>query len=155
TLAGRQPPNGLSGDTKAEENGWEVPCLVLGELMFSNHEHAAAWHETAVKYMMNTLCTEADTHEAAIADGKAIGQWVGGANLYPDFTLENHKIFHPSYVACSSYFLTQAQMYYTLAGKPIPQAAKHHLSDAWRMFQSFLLPWGEAAYPQGMDWELH
>ena len=33
-LAKREPPNGLWLDTKAEENGWEVPCLVLGELMF-------------------------------------------------------------------------------------------------------------------------
>jgi hypothetical protein len=46
-------------------------------------------------------------------------------------------------------------MYYTLAGRPIPQAATHHLMDTWRMFETVLLPWGESAYPQGMDWELH
>jgi hypothetical protein len=27
--------------------------------------------------------------------------------------------------------------------------------DTWRMFRTVILPWGEAAYPQGMDWELH
>ena len=26
--------------------------------------------------------------------------------------------FHPSYVGCSSYFMTQAAMYYTYAGRP-------------------------------------
>ncbi len=31
----------------------------------------------------------------------------------------------------------------------------YHLLDTWRMFQTIILPWGEAAYPQGMDWELH
>ena len=46
-------------------------------------------------------------------------------------------------------------MYYTYGGRPVPQAATHHLLDTWRMFQSIILPWGEAAYPQGMDWELH
>jgi hypothetical protein len=46
-------------------------------------------------------------------------------------------------------------MYYTYAGRPVPQAATHHLLDTWRMFQTIILPWGEAAYPQGMDWELH
>jgi hypothetical protein len=51
--------------------------------------------------------------------------------------------------------MTQAAMYFTFAGRPIPQAATHHLMDTWRMFQTILLPWGEAAYPQGMDWELH
>lgn len=154
-LVKREPPTGLQSDSKAEENGWEVPCLVLGELMFPSHPHAAAWHETALKYMMNTLCTEADLHDATLVDGKPVKEWVRGANLHPDFTLENHNIFHPSYVACSSYFLTEAAMFYTYAGRPIPQAATHHLMDTWRMFQTIILPWGEAAYPQGMDWELH
>jgi hypothetical protein len=154
-LANRPPPNGLWLDTKAEENGWEVPCLVLGELMFPHHPRAAAWHETALKYMMNTLCTSNDLRDTNLVDGRAVNQWVTGANLQPDFTLENHNIFHPSYVACSSYFLTQAAMYYTYAGRPIPQAATHHLMDTWHMFQTVILPWGESAYPQGMDWELH
>jgi hypothetical protein len=154
-LSKRPLPNGLWLDTKAEENGWEVPCLVLGELMFPNHPHATAWHETALKYMMNTLCTAEDLHDTNLVDGRPVNQWVTGANLQPDFTLENHNIFHPSYVGCSCYFLTQAAMYYTCAGKPVPQAASHHLMDTWRMFQTVILPWGEAAYPQGMDWELH
>jgi hypothetical protein len=154
-LARRPPPNGLWLDTKAEENGWEVPGLVLGELMFPNHPHAASWHETALKYMMNTLCTADDLQDTNLVDGRPVNRWVTGANLQPDFTLENHNFFHPSYVACSSYFLTQAAMYYTYAGQPIPQAAAHHLMDMWRMFQTVILPWGESAYPQGMDWELH
>lgn len=154
-LSKRPPPNGLWLDTKAEENGWEVPTLVLGELMFPAHPHAAAWHEGALKYMMNTLCTEEDTRDTQVIDGRPVEQWVKAANLQPDFTLENHNIFHPSYVGCSSYFLTQAQMYYTFAGRPIPQAANHHLPETWGMFRSIILPWGEAAYPQGMDWELH
>ncbi len=154
-LVRRAPPNGLSLDTKAEENGWEVPGLVLGELMFPTHPHAAAWHDTALRYMMNTLCTESDTHDAHLVDGRAVDQWIKGPNLFPDFTLENHNIFHPSYVGCSSYFMTQAAMYYTLAGRPVPQAATHHLLDTWQMFRTILLPWGEAAYPQSMDWELH
>lgn len=154
-LADRKPPNGLALDTKAEENAWEVPCLVLGELMLPDHPHAARWHETAVRYMMNTLCTDADTHDATVVDGKPTSEWVGGANVQPDFTLENHNIFHPSYVGCSSYFLTQAAMYYTYAGRPIPQAATHHLADTWQMFRTVLLPCGESPCPQGMDWELH
>ena len=154
-LAKREPPNGLALDTKAEENGWEVPCLVLGELMFPSHPHAAAWHDTALKYMMNTLCTESDTDDSRLVDGRAVNHWVKAANLYPDYSLENHNVFHPSYVGCSCYFLTQAALYYAHAGRPIPEAASHHLLDTWHMFRSIILPWGEAAYPQGMDWELH
>ena len=122
-LSRRTPPNNLWLDTKAQENAWEVPCLVVGELMFPAHPHAAAWHEAALKYMMNTLCTANDLEDTNVVDGRPVNQWLGGANLQPDFTLENHNIFHPSYVGCSSYFLTQAAMYYTYANRPIPQAA--------------------------------
>lgn len=154
-LATGNPPVNLWLDTKAEENGWNVPLLSLGELMFPSNPHAAAWHKTALKYMMNTLCTAADTADTTLVDGRAVKDWVLGANLQPDYTLENHNVFHPSYVACSSYFLTQAALCYTYAGQPIPQAATHHLMDTWRMFRTVTLPWGEVAYPQGMDWELH
>ena len=154
-MATGNPPVNLCLDTKAEENGWCVPCLVLGELMFPSHPHAKLWHGTALKYMMNTLCTEADSHDTNMVDGWTVNEWVLGANLQPDYTLENHNIFHPSYVGCSSYFLTQAALYYAYAGRPIPQAATHHLMDTWRMFRTIILPWGETADPQGMDWELH
>ncbi|HEV2320200.1 MAG TPA: hypothetical protein VGV18_10650 [Verrucomicrobiae bacterium] len=154
-LATGNPPVNLWSDTKAEENGWNVPLLCLGELMFPANPHAALWRRTALKYMMNTLCTAADTNDASLVDGREVKDWVLGANLQPDFTLENHGIFHPSYVACSSYFLTQAAMYYAYAGRPIPQAATHHLMDVWQMYRTIILPWGETAYPQGMDWELH
>jgi hypothetical protein len=154
-LATGNPPDNLWLDTKAEENGWNVPLLALGELMFPSNPHAALWHQTALKYMMNTLCTAADTNDTSRVDGREVKDWVLGANLQPDYTLENHNIFHPSYVGCSSYFLTQAALYYTYAGKAVPQAATHHLMDVWQMFRTIILPWGEAAYPQGMDWELH
>lgn len=154
-LATGDPPVNLWSDTKAEENGWNVPLLCLGELMFPANPHAALWHKTALKYMMNTLCTAADTRDASVVDGHAVKDWVLGANLQPDYTLENHGVFHPSYVACSTYFLTQAALYYTYAGQPVPQAATHHLMDMWQMFRTTILPWGEVAYPQGMDWELH
>lgn len=154
-LSNRPPRHNLALDTKAEENGWEVPALVLGELMFPTNPRATAWHESALDYMMNTLSTDADTHDDSILDGRPVNQWVRGANLGPDFTLENHNIFHPSYVGCSSYFLTQASLYYAYARRTIPAAANHHLIDTWHTFETIMLPWGEAAYPQGMDWELH
>ncbi len=88
-------------------------------------------------------------------DGRPVSEWVHGANLNPDFTLENHNILHPSYILCSSYFLTQTAMQYRYGGRPVPQAATHHLMDTWRMFETILLPTGENVYPQGQDWELH
>jgi hypothetical protein len=153
-LAGK-PPGGRWLDTKAEENGWNLICISLTANMFPNHPRAAAWNAKAIEYMINTLSTPQDREDPTPADGRPVKSWFSAENLHPDFTLENHGFFHPAYVACSSYFLTQSAMHYTYAKRPIPQAATHHLMDTWRMLQTLILPCGESAYPQGMDWELH
>ena len=63
-LSKRKPPNGLWLDTKAEENGWEVPPLVLGRTDVSQQLHTPPHGmKPALTYMMNTLCTEADLHD--------------------------------------------------------------------------------------------
>ena len=152
---GSKPPTGRAGDTKAEEDGWNMVCLAVAASLFPAHPHAAAWHQKAIEYMINTLSVPQDADDQRVVDGRLVSDWFAGANLHPDFTLENHNMFHPSYVACSSYFLTQAAMYYTHARQPMPQAATHHLLDTWGMFRTLALPSAEVAYPQGMDWELH
>ena len=152
---GTRPPTGRAGDTKAEEDGWNMVCLAMAANLCRLHPEAAGWQDKATEYMINTLSVPQDADDRSVVDGWPVSEWFAGANLHPDFTLENHNIFHPSYVACSSYFLTQAALYYTYASRPVPQAATHHLLDTWQMFQTILLPWGESAYPQGMDWELH
>ncbi len=150
-----RPPAGSFNDTKAEENGWDLTCIALAGNMFPHHPHAAAWKEKAIQYMMNTLSTPQDQDDKTVVDGQPVSERFTGPNLHPDFTLENHGFFHPSYVGCSCYFLTETAMYFTYAHQPIPEAATHHLRETWRMFQGLLLPNGEAAYPQGMDWDLH
>jgi hypothetical protein len=152
---GSKPPGGRFLDTKAEENGWNMICLAVAANMFPDHPHHAAWQEKAIEYMINTLSAPQDAEDHRRVDGRAVSEWFAAANLHPDYTLENHSFFHPCYVACSSYFLTQAAMYYTYAGRPVPQAATHHLMDTWRMLQTIILPAGGSAFPQGMDWELH
>lgn len=148
-------PSGCWGDTKAEENGWDLTCIAIAANMLSSHPHAAAWRTKAIEYMMNTLSVAQDKRDKTIVDGKPVCDWVCTENLHPDFTLENHNVFHPSYCQCSSYFLTQSAMYYVYAGRAVPQAATHHLMDMWGVFQTILLPTGETAFPQGQDWELH
>lgn len=153
-LAGR-PPSGRWFDTKAEENGWTATCIAAAANMFPSHPHARTWESKAIEYLMNTLSVPRDLKDRRIVDGRPVCEWVCGPNLNPDFTLENHGIFHPSYVQCSCYFLTQTAMLYIYAGRAVPEATRHHLMDAWRMFRTILLPNGETAFPQGMDWELH
>jgi len=148
-------PAGSFNDTKAEENGWDLTCIALACNMFPEHPHAATWRKKAIEYMINTLSTPSDQDDQTLVDGRPVSEWYTGANLHPDFTLENHGFFHPSYVGCSCYFLTETAMYFIYGHQPIPAADTHHLMDTWRMFEGILLPNGEAAYPQGMDWDLH
>ena len=150
-----KPPGGSFNDTKAEENGWNLTCISVAANMFPADPHAAAWNQKAMEYMINTLSAPQDRDDHNIVDGRPVSEWFSAENIHPDFTLENHGFYHPAYVGCSSYFLTQTGMHYTYAHRPVPQAATHHLMDVWRMFQSIILPCGESAYPQGMDWELH
>ena len=150
-----KPPGGRWRDTKAEENGWNLICISLAANMFPHHPHAAAWNRKAIEYMMNTLSAPQDFQDTTLADGRPVKEWMSAANVHPDFTLENHGFFHPAYVACSSYFLTQSALHYRYAKQAIPQAATHHLMETWRMLQTLILPCGESAFPQGMDWELH
>ncbi len=150
-----KPPTQVYNDTKAEENGWDVTCIALAPVMFPDHPHTTAWREKAIEYLVNTLSAPQDKDDTTDVEGRPLNTWFLGANLHPDFTLENHAIFHPSYIACSCYFLTETMMYYKFAGKPPLPGADHHLMDTWRMYQEILLPDGEPAYPQGMDWELH
>lgn len=150
-----KPPTQAYNDTKAEENGWDVTCIALAPVMFPDHPHARAWREKAIEYLVNTLSAPQDKDDTTPVEGRPLNTWFLGANIHPDFTLENHAIFHPSYVACSCYFLTQTMMYDAFARQPALPGADHHLMDTWRMFQQILLPDGEPAYPQGMDWELH
>lgn len=152
---GFKPPAGSFNDTKAEENGWDLTCLALAPNMFPDNPHAAAWQEKAIEYMMNTLSAPQDQDDKTLIDGRPVSEWYVGANVHPDFTLENHGFFHPGYIGCSSYFLTESAMFYTYAHRPLPQAVDHHLMDTWRMFQGLILANGESACPQGMDWELH
>jgi hypothetical protein len=152
---GIKPPTGRWSDTKAEETGWNMVCLALAPSMFPAHAHAVAWRDKAIEYMINTLSVPQDAQDQRVVDGRPVSQWFAGANLHPDFTLENHGIFHPSYVGCSSYFMTQAAMYGTYGRQSIPEAATRHLMDTWKMLQAIILPGGESAFPQGMDWELH
>ena len=147
-------PSGHVGDTKAEENGWNLSCISIAANMFAAHPHAAAWDEKAKEYMMNTISVAHDEQDSTLVDGKSVREWVCTENVYPDFTLENHNILHPSY-AGSFHRLPASVMYSIYAGRPVPRAATHHVMDTWRMYQTMVLPTGELAYPQGMDWELH
>ncbi len=151
----RRPPGNRWGDTKAEEIGWDQICISLAANMFPNHPNAPKWREKSVEYMMNVLSVPRDAHDERIVDGKKVKDWVCTVNVHPDFTLENHGFFHPTYTMVSPAEVGQGGLLYAYSGSAIPKACGYHLLDNWRLLQNFMLPWGYWIYPQGMDWALN
>lgn len=149
------PPTKLPGDTKAEENAWDLTVPAAALLLMPDSPHAAAWNEAVLRYGFNTLSVAADRTSQTVADGKPIRDWVTTTQLFPDYTLENHNIFHPVYAMVAPATMAQTAVVYRLAGRPVPDALLYNVAPEWRMLQSITQADGEWLYPQGLDWDLH
>lgn len=149
------PPTMEPGDTKSEENAWDLTASSAALLLLPDDPRAAKWQQTVLHYGFNTLSVEADKTSERIADGKPLREWVRTVQLFPDFTLENHGFFHPVYAMIGPATNAQAAVAYRLAGREIPNALRHNVVSEWRMLQYIALPDGEWLYPQGLDWDLH
>ena len=92
---GQPPPSMLPGDTKAEENSWDLTAPAAAILLMPDDPHAAEWQTAVLRYGYNTISVEADKTSRAPASGKTVGDWVTTTQAFPDFTLENHGHFSP------------------------------------------------------------
>ena len=151
----RKPPGRESVDTKAEENGWDQTVISLAAAMFPKQPNAPKWEQKSIEYMMNTVSVRRDLKDTTVVDGRPVKDWMSVPNYYPDFTLENHGFFHPSYTMVSPAEVGQGALFYAYAGRPIPQAAGHNLKQNWDLLQNIMMPHGYWAYTQGMDWALN
>lgn len=151
----RKPPGRRWGDTEAEEVGWDQICISLAANMFREHPNAPRWEEKSIEHMMNVLSVPQDAKDERLVDGRPVKDWVCTVNVHPDFTLENHGFFHPTYTMVSPAEVGQGAVFYAYAGRQVPQAATHHLMENWRLLQTIMLPSGYWAFTQGMDWALN
>ena len=151
----KKPGGNEWGDTKAEENGWDLTCIAAAANMFPDHPNAGKWREKCIEYMMNTVSVAADKDDSTVVDGRPVNEWVSGVNYHPDFTLDNHGFFHPSYTMVSPAEVGEGALFFAYGGRPIPQASGHHLMDTWNLLQTIMLPHGYWAYTQGMDWAVN
>ena len=152
---GVAPPTMLPGDTKAEENSWDLTAPAAALLLMPTNAHAAAWYTAVLTYGFNTISRASDDTSTTPADGKTVGDWVSTTQVFPDFTLENHGIFHPVYSMIGPATNAQAGVDYLLGGNRVPDALTFNVLNQWQMLQYIALPDGEWLYPQGLDWDLH
>jgi hypothetical protein len=98
--------------------------------MMPAHPHNSKWAEAAKRYVYTVFGTSADKNDTAPGDdGKLVKDWVVGANINDDYSLENHNRFHIEYVFASYRFMMQGAAMYRLAGNPVPMAFSHHIAE--------------------------
>jgi hypothetical protein len=76
-----------------------------------------------------------------------------GANIYDDFTLENHGMVHPDYMG-SFAFLIECSLDYAMSGRKPPEAVFCNAREIYENLKWFFLPDGGCVYPNGEDWAL-
>ncbi len=148
------PPYAEYADTKAEENAWDSVILILMSEILPDHYNSTKWRHRGIEYMISAMATRQDRTSDVVIDGRALREWVKGANVHSDFTLENHGIVHPDYMCAIGLNMANA-LPYRLLGQPIPQAVTFNVKPVYENLKFFTMPDGAFFYPNATDWNLH
>ncbi len=152
-IANSEPPHQIKQDTKAEENAWNSQILSVAMLLMPNDPRRPVWEEQFQKWVLSSFLRPADKNSNQIIDGKPVSKQFTGANIYDDFTLENHGIVHPDYMTC--FTLTMGNLLdYKLTGRQAPEAIFYNAHEIYENLTWFSLPDGGYVYPSGQDWRL-
>ena len=162
----RSIPTNMEGDTKAEENGWECDVLAVTLGLFPDDKLATRWFNRLREFAINSYSHESDKNSTQIIDPnydtKNVADLYRGANLYADYTLQNHNYFHTSYQNVVAQELGEAALALQLFQQELHGTAKWHTNalmhniDAVnkQVLYNLALRDGELAMPNGNDWSL-
>ena len=162
----RSIPTGYNGDTKAEENGWEVDVLAATLGLFPNDALAPKWFARLREFAINSYSHKDDANDNTIIDPeydkKTVADLYKGQNLFDDYTLQNHNFFHTSYQNVVMQELGEAALALKLfQQKTIGEekwktnALMHNNDKVMKEVLNWLaLADGELAMPNGNDWSL-
>ena len=162
----RSIPTGYVADSKAEENGWEADVLAATLGLFPDDELAPQWFSRLREFAINSYSHYADAEERTIIDSDydstTVADLYRGKNLYDDYTLQNHNLFHTSYQNVVMQELGEAalalklfQLGTTGWEKWRTNALMHNNREVMDEVLSWLaLADGELAMPNGNDWSL-
>ena len=152
----RPPGSYLVGNTQAEENAWDTNGPSIACNLFPDHPRAAAWRDAAKKYAMAAVARKADLQDTTLVDGKPASEWFDGKwNIFDDYSLENHNMFHPMYLESPAKCIAASATYFACFGRDVPEAFKYNLDEIYKNgLAAVTLPTGQWAFPQGCDWQL-
>ncbi|GMV96435.1 MAG: hypothetical protein AMXMBFR83_08010 [Phycisphaerae bacterium] len=147
------PPHQLKDDTKAEENAWNSMIFDVAVLLMPADPRREAWEKAFQRWAMSSFLRPADEHSGKIVDGRPVSEQYIGANIYDDFTLENHRKVHPDYMGAFS-LTVSCSLDFQMTGRKPPEAILHNVPEIYENLKWFFLPDGGCVYPNGEDWEL-
>lgn len=162
----RSIPTGFNGDTKAEENGWEADVLAAALGLFPDHELAPRWFDRLREFAINSYSHISDADNETVIDPgydqKRVKDLYVGKNLYDDYTLQNHNLFHTSYQNVVMQELGEAALALKMFQLGVKGEEKWHTNALMHNNQAVMdevLDWlaladGELAMPNGNDWSL-
>ena len=159
----RSIPTGFSGDTKAEENGWETNILACALGLYPDDALAPQWFARLRQFAINCYSHVDDAHDATVIDPDYDDQTVQdlyiGKNLYDDYTLQNHNYFHTSYQNVVMQELGESHLALHLFQGENPKwktnALMHNNQKVMdEVLCRLALADGELAMPNGNDWSM-
>ncbi len=152
-IAHSEPPHQLRSDTKAEENAWNCQILSVAVLLLPEDARRPTWEKAYQKWVMSSFLRPADEYNETVVDGRPVRGQFYGANIFDDFTLENHRLVHPDYMTAFSLSLGCAPDF-VITGRRMPEALLFNVAPIYENLNWMLLPDGGFVYPNGQDWEL-
>ena len=162
----RSIPTGYDADSKAEENGWEADVLAATLGLFPDDALAPQWFARLREFAINSYSHVSDATDATVIDpdydATTVADLYRGKNLYDDYTLQNHDLFHTSYQNVVMQELGEAALALKMFQQGLSgterwktNALMHHNREVMSEVLNWLaLADGELAMPNGNDWSL-
>ena len=134
--------------------------------VFPDHRLAPKWFERLREFAINSYSHPSDASDNTVVDpgydATTVAQLYKGANLYDDYTLQNHDLFHTSYQNVVMQELGEAALAMKLFQTGLHGHEKWHTNALMhnnREVMDRVLNWlaladGELAMPNGNDWSL-
>ena len=144
-------PTGLYRDTKAEETCWTVGTLVGAQVLWPGDQHVPRWREKAHFFYLNSYNREEDLWEGAVIEGRPVRERVSTANVFSDFSTENHGAFHPVYQVCFDNYSIPYVLSKSSLGR-VPDSLVWNWEGLHSVMQRLFTSEGEIAYPAGNDY---
>ncbi|MDA0745604.1 MAG: hypothetical protein O2954_03740 [bacterium] len=144
-------PTGLYRDTKAEETCWTVGPLVGAQVLNPGDPRCEAWQEKANRFFLNSYNREEDLWEKEVIEGLPVHDRVTTANVFPDFTTENHGAFHPTYQTCFNNYAIPYILYKKFLGH-VPQTLTWNWKGLHTVMARLFAADGRIFYTTGNDY---